>query len=173
MRTILIIVSILFTSNIYALVLKKHDPIYFCALSIDTRINNGDNRLPKSIVINNAIFDSLDELQTASYSKKLDSVLKKVNWNLSSNKNQDDNFKKKKLIKAKKILPYLKNEPVIYKGRDWSLEVSHVIFSKEQNEAIMVMRASSKTEVLDLAVYYFEFKNGQWILSKELSPFLF
>ncbi|WAC41207.1 hypothetical protein [Pedobacter sp. SL55] len=105
--------------------------------------------------------------------QKLNSVLKKFNWNLSSNKNQDDNFKKTKLIKAKKILPYLKNEPVIYKGSDWSLEVSNVIFSKEQNEAIMVMRASSKTEVLDLTVYYFEFKNGQWILSKELSSFLF
>lgn len=173
MRAILTIVSILFTSNVYAQVLSKYDPIYFYALSIDARINNGDNRLPKSIVINNNIFNSLNELQTVSYSKKLDSVFKKVNWNLSSNKNQSDNFKETKLIKAKKILPYLKNEPIIYNGNSWSLEVSNVIFSKEYNKAIMAMRASSNTEILDLTVYYFELINGQWILSKEISPFLF
>lgn len=173
MRFILAIISILFTSNIYAQALKKHDPIYFYALSIDSRIKNGDKRLPKSIVINNSIFDSLNELQTVSYSKNLDSVFKKINWDLSSNKNHDNNFKIPRSIKAKKILPYLKNEPIIYKESDWSLEVSHVIFSKEENKAIIAMRASSNTEILDLTVYYFELKNGQWILSKELSPFLF
>jgi len=170
-RAILTIVSILFTSNIYSQEFKKHDPGLFYVLSINARINNGDKKLPKSIIINNAIFNSLNELKTVSYSRKLDSIFKKVNWDLSRNK--DDDVRKTKLIKAKKIVSYLKNAPIIYKGSDWSLEISRVIFSKDENEAVMAMRTSSKTEILDLTVYYFEVKNGQWILSKELSPFLF
>ena len=173
MRTILTILLILFAFNIQAQSLKKNDPIYLYALSIDARITNGDKRMPKRVIVNNGIFNEVNELQTSNYSKKLDSIIKKLNGDLSTKEIQYDSLEKVKSIKAKKILPYLKNKPTIYKGSDWSLEVSGIIFSDKGNKAILAMRTSSNTEVLDISIHYFEFKDGKWILSKELSPFLF
>lgn len=173
MRTILTILLILFAFNIQAQSLKKNDPISLYALSIDARITNGDKRMPKRVIVNNGIFKEVNELQTSNYSKKLDSIIRKLNGDLSTKEIQYDSLEKVKSIKAKKILPYLKNKPTIYNGSDWSLEVSGIIFLDKGNKAILAVRASSNTEVLDISIYYFEFKDGKWILSKELSPFLF
>ena len=173
MRTALTILLILFAFNIQAQSLKKNDPIYLYALSIDARITNGDKRMPKRVIVNNGIFNEVNELQASNYSKKLDSIIRKLNGDLSTKEIQYDSLEKVKSIKAKKISPYLKNKPTIYEGSDWSLELSGIIFSDKGNKAILAMRTSSNTEVLDISIYYFEFKDGKWIFSKELSPFLF
>ncbi len=69
MRTALTILLILFAFNIQAQSLKKNDPIYLYALSIDARITNGDKRMPKRVIVNNGIFNEVNELQASNYSK--------------------------------------------------------------------------------------------------------
>ncbi|MDQ8004411.1 MAG: hypothetical protein REI64_06385 [Pedobacter sp.] len=152
---------------------KKCYPLRFYALAIDSRIHQGDKRLPKSIAINNNIWQQVAELQVVNYSKRLDSALKIFKWNLSSSENKNNNFKKPQLIKVNKILPHLGKTAIIYKEQDWFLEVSSMIFSIKGDKAVMVLRTSSKNEILDMCVYFFDYKNGNWVLAEEISPFLF
>ncbi len=172
MRIVLTIISFSLVSSLYAQIIKRDNPLLLYGLAIDTRINQGDTRLPKSININDNLWNELREMQSIKSSTKLDSILKIFVWNFPDNKKRVERIKTLKKISANRILPYLKNTATIYKDKDWFLDASSLVFSENGNQAILILRTSSKIEILDLCIYFFEQKSGKWILSEELSPWL-
>ncbi len=172
MRIILTIIFFSLSPTLHAQIVKRNKSTCLYALAIDYRINQGDSRIPKSIVINDNLWNDLKQMQSINYSIELDSLLNYIDRNFQNIKKGNESTRKPKTIKANKILPYLKKEATIYKEEDWSLEASSLFFSEKGSHAVMILRASSKIEMLDICIYFFEQKNGKWILLKELSPSL-
>ncbi|WP_169305003.1 hypothetical protein [Pedobacter cryotolerans] len=172
MRIILTFIFISITSVINAQKADRNSHLCLYALAIDSRIKQGDPRLPKSIIINDSIWEELKELQSFGSSIKLDSMLKSNNWSFINEVIFNEKAKPSSIIKSNKILPYLKNSAILYKANDWSIEASKLKFSKKCDRAALTVRTSSKNEVLSLSIYFFECRNEQWILTKELAPWL-
>lgn len=170
MRISSIMIFVLFAFKLGAQDVKKNQRLSLYALAIDARILQGDSRLPQSIVVNNHVWNELREQQPLSRSTKLDSMLKSADWRFLTNKNVEELMATSIVIKSKKILPYLKHRATLCYNKNWFLEASPLVFSERLDKAVMILRMSSTSEILDLCFYFFEKKNNQWILIKEIAP---
>ncbi len=129
--------------------------------------------LPKYFSVQGNVLEYISEfLKEKSTSPKVKEYILNHNWLFLKKIDTTEFTKRYQTIKLKQLKPYLKKELSVQSNLDIYHVFSPFVVSFDCKKAFVVSQLSSRTEVIEISVYFFEIKNGKWKLVKSMISYL-